>query len=174
MSNGGKSARKWIGICGGLAGIIAITIAMIFYLESVKVGQDAQGEALATAIDKLVAIVKGEAEAKRALDAGWIEADQGEHKRLEDRINDILAALDSNSSHMAVLTVMVRQIEKAQSEQFSQRESRFEELENEHKKILAGIHNSYAGIIEILLFLSVGGKAIPGSPPLNKTSLNFD
>ena len=173
MSEKQHSVVKWIEIIGGLAGVLAVVVGMSLYLQAMNSKLDAQGRAMTAAVDKLIAVVEGEAESKRDLDASWIEADQGEHKRLEERINDILMALDSSSSHMAALTVTAGQIEKAQSSQFSQRESRFEELENEHKWILAGIRDSYAGVIEILLFLSAGGEVIPQSPPLNKPSFDF-
>ena len=141
---------RWVGIVGALAGALAVVVATIFYLESVKIGQDEQGKALAVAVDKLIAVVEGEAEAKRILDKGWLELDQSGQVRLEGQISTLTTALDSQSSVTAALSVALGGVIRDQASQFQQREQRFEQLENEHKLLLQSIYQMNADIAEAI------------------------
>ena len=150
MSLSAEHIVKWVGVTGGVAGALAIVVAAIFYLESVKVGQDKQGKALAVAVDKLIAVVEGEAEAKRILDEGWLELDQSGQVRLEGQISTITTALDSQSSRTAALSVSMAGVIRDQANQFQQRERRFEELGNEHKLLLQSIYQMNADIAKAI------------------------
>ena len=146
MSDTQHRVLKWGGIILGLASIVGMPTGFFLYLEDLRVSQRDRDAITTAAIVKVLNAIEISAESKRVLDEGWLELDQSGQVRLENQINGMLAALDTQSSATASLSASLAGVIRDQASQFQQREQRFEELETEHKLLLEAIYQTKADI----------------------------
>lgn len=75
-------------------------------------------------------------EQQAVTDANWLESDDADHSTLETVGRDILDHVDNVLRELATQSIQLSDIIDSRAAHFSQREQRFEELENENKILM--------------------------------------
>lgn len=122
---------KWGAILGTLFTFIGMIVGTWQYLEQVRRDMAA-----------LKSTVLQTAETERIRDEGWLDEDSEEHAGLNAIIQGVVEGQEKINTELARQTVWLNDLSAAFNRSFTQREQRFEELENEHKLLLQAIAES--------------------------------
>lgn len=121
----------WAGLIAAVLGLLATLVGAWFYLENIR--NDMQSLS-----DQIIQL--GTTESIR--DAGWLKEDEANHMESQESIRELRIGLEENLNELIKQSVILNDIVTAMATSFTQREQRFEELENEHKLILQAIADS--------------------------------
>lgn len=122
---------RWVTVGTLITGAIGIVVGTWLYLEAVR-----------SDMQNLREQVEQVAEAERVRDAGWLVEESEEHDELRTILNNTMSIQEAGQTELARQSLWLNDLSTAFSNSFTQREQRFEELENEHKLLLAAIAES--------------------------------